>query len=60
MFGSVSVGHHFAFRDVLFECWVDDDLLRDGVAGEFPDELVLVADFGVVVVGGDDLVVVLL
>jgi len=59
--GAVLVRHVLAARQVLLHRGVHDDLLGDGVAGQLPDELVLVAGLGVVVaVGVDDLVVVLL
>lgn len=56
---AVVVGELLAVWDVLLHGRVDDEFFADGVAGEFPGELVLPAGFGVVVGGGDDVVVVL-
>jgi len=59
--GAVLIRHVLATRQVLLHRGVHDDLLGDGVAGQLPDELVLVAGLGVVVaVWVDDHVVVLL
>lgn len=55
---AVFVCEFYAVWEVLFHGGVDDQFLPDGVAGERPGELVLPAGFGVVVGGGDDVVVV--
>lgn len=52
----ILVGHFHPARNVLLEGRVDDQLLADGVPGQFPGELVLVADLVVLVGRRDDLV----
>lgn len=54
---AIFLGHLLAVGDVLLHGRVDDDLLAHGVAGQFPDELILVPDLFVVVGGVHDLVV---
>lgn len=56
---AVLVGHLLALlAEGLDEARVDDEFLGDGVAREFPGELVLPARGLVVVLGVDDVVVV--
>ena len=56
---SILVRHGFSLRtEVGFESRVDNELLADGMASEFPDELVLVAGAGVGVAGVLDVAVV--
>lgn len=60
MLGTVLFGHLQAVGNKLLEGRVDDNLLGDGVAGKLPDELVLPSNFGVVILGSDDVLVLLL
>lgn len=52
----ILVGHFHAARDILLKGRVDDQFLADGVPGQFPGELVLIADLVVFIGRRDDLV----
>jgi hypothetical protein len=60
MLSTILVGHLLPALHVLFHGRVNDQLLGEGVAGQLPDELVLPSGLLVVVLGVEDVVVVLL
>lgn len=57
MLCAVLIGHLLPVGKVLLHERVDDQLLADGVASEFPCELVLPSGFLIGGFGGEDLVV---
>lgn len=60
MLGTILLGHVLAVGNKLLHGRVDYNLLGDGVAGQLPDELVLPADLGVLILGSEDVLVLLL
>jgi hypothetical protein len=56
---TVVIGHTLAALDVFLQGWVHHDLLGDRVSGQLPNKLVLPSDLGIVVLGVQDVVVVL-
>ena len=57
MLPPILISHHLPIGHELLKGRIDHNLLGDGVAGEFPDELVLPARLRVFVLGGDDVAV---
>jgi hypothetical protein len=57
MLGSVFLSHVFAILHILLHRWVYNELLTNGMSGQFPSELILIANLGVVVLRAHDSII---
>lgn len=57
---AVLLGYRFSVWHILFNSWIDYYLFGNQVTGEFPSELILPADLGIIIRGIDNFVVVIL
>lgn len=60
MFHTILLRHVCPIFDILLHGWIDNKLFSDGMASKFPCKLILVTGLGIIVLGIDDFVVVVL